>query len=339
TSSTLQVIPDSPDILLYGSSSESRSTILSGRIVLHSRSAPRIKSLTVTLRSQRERLFQSSSSLAPPTHLSTAVVENGLSNTASLPTPYDKVRGQQEWRFSIYVPGSLSETVFTAPAFVAYELIAELHYASAFYLTLASKPVSVAVKRVPLVDSAWAVIASEPMNVSAMWRGRVELTALTRSRIVHDGDAVKVEGVVRPLVKGMRLLRVGFQIREYVECTREVTGPSLCLGALDGVELAVGLPASATECHDASGGLLIDQEIAASSRLSIPQAYRAIQYDVAQGPVKVTHDLVFAASVVDETGQVHNVRLSSGIFVLPLGVPETDDVLPRYEDVGSDTLL
>ncbi|KAJ1965241.1 hypothetical protein GGI12_000891 [Dipsacomyces acuminosporus] len=361
SSSTLHIIPDTPDITLYGAVAEARGTILSGRAVLSSRTpqSRRIKSLTVTLRSQREKLFQSASSLAPPTNLTCVLIDNGTCNPAAMPTQYDRAKGQQEWRFSIYVPGSLNETVFTTPAFVAYELVAEIKFTSTFFQgSLTSKPLPIAVKRAPLADSVWAAIASEPMNVSAMWRDRVELTAMTRSRIVHDQEEIKVDGVIRPLIKGLRLLRVGFQIRQYVEApldgmvgvmrlcqtvaktSRQVSGPASCTGSEDGIELSMEFPHAADDCKSsAAEGILIDQEISVSSRVSTPEVYKTIQFDIPQGPVKVTHDLVFAASVVDEQGQVHNVRLSSGVFVLPQAAPSSDGLLPRYEDVWSDTLL
>ncbi|KAJ1813431.1 hypothetical protein LPJ56_003426, partial [Coemansia sp. RSA 2599] len=52
----------------------------------------------------------------------------------------------------------------------------------------------------------------------------------------------------------------------------------------------------------------------------------------------VSHELVFAVSVVDEVGQVHNVRLSSGVYVFPRVSSEVVD-LPRYENSDKDVLL
>ncbi|KAJ2889430.1 hypothetical protein IWW38_004714 [Coemansia aciculifera] len=85
-------------------------------------------------------------------------------------------------------------------------------------------------------------------------------------------------------------------------------------------------------------GVAIDQEIQVFGTLSVPCAYTEIQYDIASGPIRVSHELVFFASIVDERGQVHNVRLSSGIYVLPQSTQVPVD-LPRYENSDKDILL
>ncbi|KAJ2764980.1 hypothetical protein IWQ57_004962, partial [Coemansia nantahalensis] len=85
-------------------------------------------------------------------------------------------------------------------------------------------------------------------------------------------------------------------------------------------------------------GIAIDQEIEVAGSLSVPAAYRSVQYDIAVGPVRVSHELAFVATVVDEGGHVHTMRLSTGVYVFPRSSgPEVD--LPRYEHVAKDILL
>ncbi|KAJ2296016.1 hypothetical protein IWW55_005244, partial [Coemansia sp. RSA 2706] len=79
-------------------------------------------------------------------------------------------------------------------------------------------------------------------------------------------------------------------------------------------------------------------EIQVAGTLSVPSAYSHVQYDVSAGPIRVSHELVFVAQVVEETGEVHSVRLSTGVYMLPSVAPLAVD-LPRYEHVAKDVLL
>ncbi|KAJ2817554.1 hypothetical protein IWW50_006128, partial [Coemansia erecta] len=79
-------------------------------------------------------------------------------------------------------------------------------------------------------------------------------------------------------------------------------------------------------------------EIQVVGALRVPRAYSQIQYDVAVGPIRVSHEVVFIAQVVEESGEVHSVRLSTGVYVLPCTAPPAAD-LPRYEHAAKDVLL
>ncbi|KAJ1950186.1 hypothetical protein FBU59_000798 [Linderina macrospora] len=335
----LQIKLDRPDIVLYGLPHEAHSQVLSGRVILTSRSQQRIRSLTITLRSQKEKLFQTAYAAAPSIELTHTI---------------DTSQGTNSWPFAISIPGSLNETVFTSHAFVGYELFAEMRTHSAIQLLpFVSKCVPVHIKRTPLPDSPWMAAANEALNVSAGWRDKIELTGITRSRIVHDQDLVRVRGVLRPLVKGMRVMSVGFQLREYVDVPFDDLFGTISHGCrvvaqsvravdahdmmtvVDGVKVNTQFsptPASRT------GGIMLDQEISVSGVLFAPEAFESIQYDICEGPLRVSHDIVFTASVIDENLTVHNIRLSSAVYVMPK-CAATECELPRYEDSAMDMLI
>ncbi|KAJ1664519.1 hypothetical protein EV178_004032 [Coemansia sp. RSA 1646] len=355
----LQIIPDSPDIFLHGPLREARCSVISGRIVFTSKTPRAVSSLVVRFRPKEEDMLNPAMSVAFLSEITCVVVRDGVVGETSSELPYSAASGQQMWRFSVGVPGNINETVFAPSAFVAYELVAELRTAAGFVSwapfckLVASAPV--AVKRVLASDSVWASMASEPMNVSAVWRDRIELTSIAASHVVSDSQNIRVSGVLRPLLKGMRLLRAGFELREFISgpfdsvgenggarghtaarCSRDInTAVPNAAESSDCVQIRMEFPAKSSQNR---AGVVIDQDIQVTGCLKTPPAYDGIQYDIPMGPIRITHELVFAASVVDECGQVHNVRLSSGIYVFPntsLALTE----LPRYEHSDKDILL
>ncbi|KAJ2548540.1 hypothetical protein EV175_004792 [Coemansia sp. RSA 1933] len=355
----LQIIPDSPDIVLHGALREARSTMLSGRVILTSKTPRAISSLVVRFRPKDEDMLNPAMSVAFMPEIACVVIKDGQVGETSAEVLHDMASGQQAWRFSIGIPGNINETVFSPSAFIAYELVAELRIATGvaawapFSKLVGSTPL--AVKRVPASDSAWATMASEAMNVSAVWRNRIELTSITASRVVHDSQGIRVSGVLRPQRKGMRLLRAGFELREFVNgpfdsasansgprahtaarCARDInaTLPNAAENS-SGVQIRMEFPARSVEQR---AGVVIDQDIQVTGCLKLPPAYDGLQYDVPIGPIRITHELAFTASVVDECGQVHNVRLSSRVYVFPQAILGLSD-LPRYENSDKDVLL
>ncbi|KAJ1891975.1 hypothetical protein LPJ66_006622 [Kickxella alabastrina] len=352
----LLLIPDSADIVLHGSPRDARCAVISGRIVFTSKVPRTVNSLVVRFKPKQDDLLNPSISISSLSEIICTVVKDGQTEPTSDEASFNATTGEQEWHFSMGVPGNISETVFSPPAFIAYELCAELRTASVMRWTPFCRltcTVPMAVKRIPEADSAWAALASEQFTIASKWRERVELTTMAGSRTVHDARAFHISGNVRPLIKGMRLLRAGFEIREFIEgpfdcnndgmpsrgttvarCSRELNVASL-EKSQDGLSVQMGYFPSTT-LHRV--GVAIDQDICISGSLNIPCAYESIQYDIASGPIKVSHEIVFAVSVVDVSGQVHNIRLSSGIYVFPPVSSEVVD-LPRYENCNKDILL
>ncbi|KAJ2437252.1 hypothetical protein IWW46_005412 [Coemansia sp. RSA 2440] len=350
TKGRLQIIPDSPDVVVYGSPREARSAVITGRVVYATCTPRAVTSLVVRFRSKHEELFNPAMSVACQAELTAIVVKDGRVCAPSSVQAYDEASGQQEWRFALSVPGNVSETVFTPSAFVAYELMGELRTSGLmpwmpFGRAMCTTPL--AVKRVPAEDSLWAALAAEPLDVAASWRSRLELSATAASRIVNDAQTYHVTGVVRPLAKGVRLLRAAFELRETIDgpfdadsarghaaarCSHE-----LCLSAPSPNSMQMRTAFAPTVAPELPG-MAIDQEIQVAGALHVPRAYGQIQYDIAIGPIRVSHEVVFIAQVAEESGEVHSVRLSTGVYVLPCTGPPAVD-LPRYENSAKDVLL
>ncbi|KAJ2021231.1 hypothetical protein IWW57_004924 [Coemansia sp. S610] len=361
----LEVVLDSPDVVLYGSPREARFAEITGRVVLTTKQAQSASSLIVRLKPKYQNSFNPVLSILWMSDITYTIVKDGRIDDASVEIPHDSSTGQQQWRFAMAIPGNIFESVHTPDVSITYELVVEMRTASVsrwIPFGKLSHSVPICIKRLPASDSAWATIANEPMYASAVWRNSVEMTAIAGSRVMHDAQSFEVTGVVRPLHKGMRLLCAGFEIRESLEgnlrCPTQETSQrstvAKCLCEITTASLDPARSSGPVSSDTSSGvrfkmeyppasiphrtGVAIDQEIQVLGAVNVPCAYTEIQYDIATGPIRVSHELVFSASIVDEHGQVHNVRLSSGIYVFPKLTQAPLD-LPRYEHSDKDILL
>ncbi|KAJ1735617.1 hypothetical protein LPJ61_000455 [Coemansia biformis] len=341
---SVTLYPDSPEIILYGGPSDARGAIVTGRVVVTARSAAQLARLTVTLRPRRARLFQAQQSVAPPAQYQTVLVSAGAAGDQAVHRALGD--GAHEWRFSIDTPGALAETIFSRDCFVAYELVACAQAAGAFGTTARSRPYPIAVKRAPPPGSLWTTLASEAICESAAWRGRLELTLVAPSRIIHDQQQLPVRGVIRPLEKGIALRRAEFQIVERIAHSTKTHGSlQPCSEKRVVADNVVELPAARDppcRTNAALAGhadLALAQETSAERCLAVPPAYTGIQYDIHRELVRASHELVLVVTIADSQHRTHRLRLATPVFVLP----RVDDMqrvgLPRYEETGADRLL
>ncbi|KAJ2386436.1 hypothetical protein GGI05_004386 [Coemansia sp. RSA 2603] len=357
SSTSVHLYPDSSEVILYGGPREARSALVTGRVVVSTRNIDQVKSLLVTLRPQRQRLFQSQHPLTPPLLLHARLVVDGQTEPHVINSSVSEK--EHEWRFTIGVPGATAETVFCSDHYVAYELVAEARTQAAFTGAVQSKACSIAIKRAPNTGSPWTILASEPVSESAVWRSKLEVTLVAGSRIIHDSQSMPVRGVIRPLEKGISLVRAGFQIIEKISRKVVLFGSNQTIGQSDiVVDNSIDMPnaghdRSNTGDSSSSGtlrtldgnnslleatGLPLIQETSASRCLHIPKIYTEIQYDIHRGPIRVNHELIFFVTVIDKLNTLHNLRLATPVFVLPrLNGRQIN--LPRYEDTDMDQLV
>ncbi|KAJ1893307.1 hypothetical protein LPJ66_005838 [Kickxella alabastrina] len=362
---SISLHPDSPEVILLGGPNQASSGYITGRVVVVSKNIDQLKSLIVTLRPQRQRLFQTQSLLTPPLLLQTALVTDGQSEQQVI---NNIISGKgREWRFSIEIPGSTAETIFSKEHVVAYELVADARTYGSFANASQSKACSIMIKRTPSTDSLWTMQASAPITETVVWRSKLELTIFTNSRIIHDEEVISVRGTIRPLEKGMSMAYAGFQIFERI--TREVA----VRGSLESVEYNEVVTNSTVDIHsiysamhnDISGGgssigigrrsisnyrsmgsnsipekadLPLVQEISIPCTLTVPEIYTGIQYDIHRGPIKSSHELILFIAITDDQGNPQSLRLSTPMFVLPKVVGKQAN-LPRYEDTDMDQLV
>ncbi|KAJ2818390.1 hypothetical protein IWW50_005837 [Coemansia erecta] len=326
STTSVAVYLDSPEAIMYGGPREANTTAVTGRVVVTGKNAAQVTSLTVVLRAQRARMFQTQQSAAPATRVQATLVADGQPQVEHAAVS----ERAHAWRFELGVPGELAETVYTRSSFVAYEVVAEARALGAF-AAVQSRAAQVAIKRTPPADSVWTATASAAVNETATWRAQLELTLAAPSRIVHDTQGLGVTCVMRPLAKGLRLRRVAFQLAERIThsgawhaqpytATSVVAEEAICVAETDGP------------------GEPLVHETAAVRTVNVPCAYTGVQYDIHRGAIRAHHELVLAVSITDAQDRVHNLRLATALFVLPRAQTRRPS-LPRYEDAGADRLV
>ncbi|KAJ2520594.1 hypothetical protein H4217_001935 [Coemansia sp. RSA 1939] len=351
SASPLTLHLDKDEIVLYGGPSEASGTFITGSIVVPHRHYSQLRHLSVTLRPQRQRLFQTMHPATPPTCLQAALVVDG--STAPRVEHGSAGSKGHEWQFSIGIPGEIAETAYSRSRFVAYEIIGEAKVSGTFISTVQSKAHPVTIKRTPSADSSWTIAANEPFCENAVWRSRLELSIVCDSHLFHDQQAVSVRGILRPLEKGISLVRAGFRLTERIACTPntvswtavETTKKIVVDNTID-LPSTLPVPYAGEDAAELGGvgsdagqkGLPLFQEISASRILTVPVAYKGIQYDIHRGPIRISHEIVFFVTIVDPIGNMHNLQLCAPIFVLPK-IDGKRTVLPRYEDTVADPLL
>ncbi|KAJ1785039.1 hypothetical protein LPJ62_004395 [Coemansia sp. RSA 2167] len=323
---SVAVYLDSPEAIMYGGPREANGTAITGRVVVTGKNAAQMASLIVTLRGQRARMFHTQQSAAPATRVQASLVVDGQNNSDHTAVS-DRTHA---WRFALRVPGDMAETVYTRGSFVAYEVVAEARAISAF-AAVQSRAVPVAIKRTPPTDSAWASAAGAAVEENAAWRSQLELTLTTPSRIMHDAQTVSVSCLVRPLTKGIRLGRVAVQLSERITHNGAWHAQPYTTTRVVAEEI---------DPDPETGGLgqTLVHETAASYTLHVPPAYTGIQYDIHRGAIRAHHELALTVSIADAQDRVHNLRLATPVFVLPLTRTRRTS-LPRYEDSAADRLI
>ncbi|KAJ2884861.1 hypothetical protein FB639_001880, partial [Coemansia asiatica] len=350
STTSISLYPDAKEVVLYGGPRETRGAYITGRVAVTVKSIDQIKSLTVTLRPQRQKLFQSQLPVTPDLLLRTTLVTNGQTNAQVICISMDE-KGH-EWLFTIGIPGATAETVYSREHYVAYELIAEARIQGTWVGATQSKACPIAIKRAPNTDSPWVILASEPVSESSDWHSKLEITLVAESRIIHDEQSMSVRGVIRPLHKGISLVKAGFQIIEKIGRRVVLFGADqnlvyrhVIIGTTVDFPNAGSAHTHSNEAASIDGrrqtrrpGLPLIQEISASRSLAIPKAYTRIQYDIHRGPIRVNHELLFFVSIVDSMGSAHDLRLATPVFVLPR-VDSRQLNLPRYEETNADRLV
>lgn len=237
-------------------------------------------------------------------------------------------KGRYEFFFQVVIPGDLPETMYTEHKRTAYQLQARLLGQAPLSLGKLTRTAihPVAVKRVPYLGSVWETVANDMVNVTAIWRNRIEMSALGCSRVQRDDRPLQVRGVVRALEKGYRLTKVGFLLEERTR-TR-----------MAGCPLQNSSSVAACRYLKNKDLELIGQE-AFDVELQIPKAYGKIQYDIKHGPVTVSHRLAFVVAVVDSVGRGTCLRLFTPLHIMPHDWVEGGYELPSYVGSFADRVL
>ncbi|KAJ2458608.1 hypothetical protein GGF42_001964, partial [Coemansia sp. RSA 2424] len=195
------------DVVLQGSPTESTGYLYSGRVIVTVKVPTAIRHLEVVFQTEQQGwwhpLKRAAQSGNCPVSFRDVLYVGPAEDGGSV-----WGRGSYEFYFQIVIPGYLCETMFTEHKRVSYEARANLQ-TGALGGARRTAVQAVAVKRVPYFGAVWESIASDVVNVSAVWRNKIEMCAMGCSRVQRDDQPLRVRGVIRALEKGFKLTKVG----------------------------------------------------------------------------------------------------------------------------------
>ncbi|KAJ2724997.1 hypothetical protein GGI07_001566 [Coemansia sp. Benny D115] len=209
---------DQPEIMLHGMVDDAPGSLFSGRLIVHLVEPIRVKGLKMVLEGHEVLDWE----YVENNGVSSAVFhrENTpITHKWTFFEPKDGRRaetweaGQHIFPFSLVFPGTLPETINLPYANVNYQLKASLRRVGIMNNIVACRPVIV--KRDLTQEGSFGTGA---IDVENRWREKLEFRILANADTFMPGDDMSARFRFQPLVKGMRLRRIGVVFKEYVRC-------------------------------------------------------------------------------------------------------------------------
>ncbi|KAJ2794314.1 hypothetical protein H4R20_006270, partial [Coemansia guatemalensis] len=357
---------DQPDIVLRGMADDSLGAVFSGRLVVHLCEPIRVKGLTMVLEGHERLEWEYHIFLLGDSH---DFVDNDgaistfqrattpLAHTWTFFTTADgkKVEtweaGHHEFPFSLVFPGSLPESIKIPYANVGYQLKATLRRTGIMHNNISARR-DVLVKRDLTMDGSFGTGA---IDVENRWRGMMDFCITADADTFTPGDVMRARFAFQPLVKHMRLAKIGVMLKEYVRChtptghaektvsrvaafAEVVPHQSTFLSVAPGEAVAtrshdtpqtpgpsvsVAPPASTKpQGRQASPkqpqGVDLTSALEEHIQLKVPSEQRRLQYDHISTYVEITHKLKFSIHFQDPDQKPHTLWISVPISVVPM---------------------
>ncbi|KAJ2635932.1 hypothetical protein GGF40_003301 [Coemansia sp. RSA 1286] len=217
--SRLELALDQPDIVLRGVADDAQDTLFCGQLVVHLAEPIRVKGLKLVLEGH-ERLeweYHNDGTVSSVFHRESTPITHKWTffTTADGSKPETWDAGRHVFPFSLVFPGSLPESITLPYANVSYQLKATLRRTGIMPNISASWPV--VVKRDLTVDGSFGTGA---IDVENRWRDKLDFHITSDADTFTPGDRMRAKITFQPLVKHMRLTKVGVVLKEYVRCHR-----------------------------------------------------------------------------------------------------------------------
>ncbi|PIA18737.1 hypothetical protein COEREDRAFT_91110 [Coemansia reversa NRRL 1564] len=345
---------DQPDIVLRGMADDSIGAVFSGRLVVHLCEPIRVKGLTMVLEGHEHLEWEYHNDGAISTFQRTTTP---LAHTWTFFTTTNgkKVEtweaGRHVFPFSLVFPGSLPESIKIPYANVNYQLKATLRRTGIMHNNISARR-DVLVKRDLTMEGNFGTGA---IDVENRWRGMMDFCITADADTFTPGDVMRARFVFQPLVKHMRLNKIGVMLKEYVRChtptghaektvsrvaafSELVPHQSRFLSAAPDETIAADCHA-ASQAPSSSAGFALSASAKSQERqiepkppqgidltsaleehiqLKVPSEQRRLQYDHISTYVEITHKLKFSIHFQDPNQKPHTLWISVPISVVPI---------------------
>ncbi|KAJ2780841.1 hypothetical protein GGI15_003407, partial [Coemansia interrupta] len=366
---------DQPDIVLRGMVDDAQGAMFSGRLVVDLAEPIRVKGLKMVLEGH-ERLdweYHNDGVISSVFHRESTPISHKWTFFAAGDGKKAETwsAGRHVFPFSVVFPGNLPESITLPYANVSYQLRATLRRTGFMANITSTHPVSV--KRDLTVDGSFGTGA---ISVENCWRDKLDFCIVSDADTFTPGDTMSTRLTFQPLVKGMRLTKVGVMLKEYVRCHTQ-TGDAIktvsrvassveAVPRMRGRELedaaireSMRESASAAPAYSArqasSGanraadknvpllpGIELTDATSECLQLSIPTDPKRLQYDHISSYIEVTHKLKYSIYFRDPEGRSHTLWISVSVSVVPVILDTTHGPraeLPTYAHSSMDAKI
>ncbi|KAJ2780824.1 hypothetical protein H4R18_003240 [Coemansia javaensis] len=344
----LELDLDQPDIVLRGMADDSPGTVFSGRLIAHLCEPIRVKSLTMVLEGHERLEWEYHNNGAISTfHRQTTPLAHTWTFSAPAPAPAGGGRraeawpaGRHEFPFSLVFPGNLPESISIPYASVGYHLRATLRRTGIMHNSIAIQR-EVQVKRDLAFDGGFGAGA---IDVENRWREMMEFRIAADADTFAPGDRMRARFMFQPLVKRMRLTKVGVVLKEYVRCHKPTGHAEKTVSRIAALaEVVPGRPGEARASRpgaDPLPGVDLTDTLEESIQLTVPAEGRRLQYDHISSYVEITHKLKFSIHFQDPDRKPHTLWISVPVSVVPVLAGDCARAggceLPTYQSAALD---
>lgn len=331
------ILPTVPYAVLRGAPFDASGVPFDGRILINLGRSLKVQRINVAFQSvsQSRGIIWSS----PHTINSQIAIEHELFNAAE----GNNDLGYQTWTpsktpyelpFSFLLPGYLHDTVRTPFGNIEYEIKVTIH-SCGYGINTWTQQLNVPVYRIPKEGTLQSHMLYDSLSSCADWLSAVELHILSDTMAISDDSTLRVRVILRPLVKGQLLSDVGLRLYETITCAKGFD------------RFGDPLTSETTICHTSEKTqdedmdvLPLCQERCFNLSLKIPSAPSKLQFDMKTAQLLITHELALSATVLDSKRNVHYLRTSTPIHIVPrVAIEATSAELPAYSQSSYDRLL
>ncbi|KAJ2709063.1 hypothetical protein H4R19_004440 [Coemansia spiralis] len=242
-----------------------------------------------------------------------------------------------ELPFSLVVPGDLHASVNTSLGVISYELRVTIQTAG-FGINAWTESLRVPVYRIPDQAALHPALLADTLSLRGDWLGAVGFQLQSDAATVADNSTVRARIVVRPLQGGLRLATVGLRLVE----TFRFKAVADRLGHARTHDRVACQVQQATSDVAASGlpALPLTSERCFDLELNVPRAFAGIQYSMDTPELRVLHELMLTATIIDSHQEPRYLRISAPLRVVPkLALDAEFAELPDYHRSALDRLL
>ncbi|RKP34431.1 hypothetical protein BJ085DRAFT_14076, partial [Dimargaris cristalligena] len=318
------VLFDSP-LTLRGTATEAAGSVLRGQLVVRLfDDVTELKAITLHLKG-REQVFWSEGFGKHQTLVRQK--KNLIDHTWSFlnPSPSPAVTaatltklgpGEHVFDFDVVIPGSLPETTHTEHGHVTYKLRAEVAYPG-FRKNLTHELV-LPVKRQPLGSSVeWM----QSLIIDDAWDRFIAYTIMAPSKIYADNSTITLDMNFTPRGKGVRVLAVSGLLKEYIRFNNYLRNNAdqsqqTSNSAPPAVRRLTQVITRVDQTPPNSQKPLTDAGLSLSLALSVPQAYKHIQYDAVTNFMEIQHKIKVLIKLQDHQRKIHHIYIAAPVVIM-----------------------